>query len=148
MQEQPSGVNDENIDPRELLEFMREGQQNALEPLLERMGSTEGVLAFSRRPEDARSELLLLMGPQRAADLVKLLPEPLGSDAIDALEPAAAARILERMPSNERADVIGELDDRDARAIIEYLSEADAHDMRRLSAYPDDVAGGLLGGEL
>ncbi|GJM18047.1 MAG: magnesium transporter MgtE [Phycisphaeraceae bacterium] len=108
------------------------------------MGTADEVLAFSRLPEDARGELLLLMGPERAADLIQALPEPLASDAFEALEPADAARILERMPSNEQADVIGELDDDDAGAIIGHLSEEDAHEMRRLVAYPDDVAGGLM----
>lgn len=144
MNEQSESVASEVCDPRELLEVMRTGDQEAILAMLDRMGNADEVLAFSRLPEDARGALLLLLGPERAADLVHVLPEPLATEAFDALEPAEAARILELMPSNEQADVIGDLDEEDARLIIDQLSDEDAEEMQRLLAYPDDCAGGLM----
>jgi len=144
MEEQAGSVDGEVCDPRELHELMRAGQHEAVLSLWDRMGTADEVLAYSRLPEDARAALLLLLRPQRAAELIQTLPEPLASDAFDILEPAEAARILERMPSNEQADVIGELDEDDATAIMGHLSETDAQDMQRLLAYPGDIAGGLM----
>jgi len=144
MNELPETVVTESCDPRELLEVMRAGDHEATQTMLDRMSNADEILAFSRLPEDARGELLLLLGTERAADLIHVLPEPLASEAFDALEPAESARILEYLPSNESADVIGELDDDDARAIIDELSEEDASEMERLLAYDDDCAGGLM----
>ena len=144
MNELPETVATEACDPRELLEVMRAGDHEATQAMLDRMSNADEILAFSRLPEDARGELLLLLGTERAADLIHVLPEPLASEAFDTLEPAESARILEYLPSNESADVIGELDDDDARAIIDELSEEDANEMERLLAYDDDCAGGLM----
>tara|TARA_R110000744_G_C19306994_1_gene556330 strand:- start:8 stop:1387 length:1380 start_codon:yes stop_codon:yes gene_type:complete len=144
MNELPETVATEACDPRELLEVMRAGDHEATQAMLDRMSNADEILAFSRLPEDARGALLLLLGPERAADLIHVLPEPLATDAFDTLEPAESARILEYLPSNESADVIGELDDDDARAIIDELSDEDAIEMQRLLAYDDHCAGGLM----
>ena len=144
MQEHLDSVEIEVCDSKELLELIRTGDQEPILELLDRMGTADEVLVYSRLPEDARGTLLLLMGPEQAADLIQVLPEPLASDAFEILEPTYAARILERMPSNEQADVIGELDEEDASAIIGQLSKEDAQEMQRLMAYSGDVAGGLM----
>ena len=135
---------EERFDPKELLERVRSGDQTAVVALLDRIGTADEVLGFSRLPEEERSGLLLLLGPERAAELIQALPDALAAEGFEGLAPAEAARILEQLPSDEQADVLSELDDKDAGAIIECLSEEDAKEMRRLSAYEDDVAGGLM----
>ena len=140
----PSVDHPDAFDPRELLDLVRRDDPEAIHTLFDRLDTTDEVLAFSRLPDEDRTALLALLGPERAADLVHALPEPLTTDVFETIEPADAARILEQFPSDEQADVIGDLDADDAGAIIECLSADDASDMRRLTAYDDDVAGGLM----
>ena len=50
MEDQPGVVVDEVCDPRELQELMRAGDQEAVLAALDRMGTTDEVLTFSRLP--------------------------------------------------------------------------------------------------
>ena len=112
--------------------------------LLEHLDPADLVVVVSRLSDDTRAQLLCLLDPDDAAELLGHLPEPQAVGVLEDLEPGAAARILEQLPSDSQADLLGELDDEDAKHILEALSDADATDLRRLAAYSDDVAGGLM----
>jgi magnesium transporter len=55
-----------------------------------------------------------------------------------------AATIVEEMASDNRVDVLGELPEAEAAAILEILDEEDANEIRRLSSYEPETAGGLM----
>lgn len=129
---------------RELGELVRAGDLAGVHAKLDALDAAEVVRSFSRLPEDERSGLLSMVDPEAAAALMRALPEALTTDAFESLDPADAARILEQMPSDAQVDLLSELDDEDAGAILKHMSDADAEDVRRLAAYPDDVAGGLM----
>jgi len=131
-------------DPRAVAELIQRGDPGSLGSWIERLDSGDIVRVFSRIPEESRVRLLSVLDPERAAELVRTLPEALATDVFEEMVPAEAARIIEFLPSNEQADLIGELDDDEAAAIIGQLDVEDAEDVRRLSAYDDDVAGGLM----
>ena len=57
---------------------------------------------------------------------------------------AEVAPIIEEMASDDRVDVLGELSAAEAAAIIEQLDEEDADEIRQLSVYAPDTAGGLM----
>ena len=120
------------------------GDRTWLTEWVDRLETSEAARVFSRLSDSERVGLLSHIGPETAAGLILRLPDSLTGDPFEQLEPDDAARILEFLPSNEQADLIGEMDEADAGAIIELLSDEDADDVRRLAAYEDDVAGGLM----
>ena len=106
--------------------------------------STDVLPAVSRLDEEDRTRLLAMLEPEEAADLIERLPESQAVEAIEDLAPVAAARIIEELPSDAQADIIGDMDAESAGAIIDELHPDDADDVRLLTTYADDVAGGLM----
>ncbi len=114
---------------------------------LEGTQAAETVRVLSRLTSDDRELLLELLEPADAADALESMPEPQAIEAMEGIEPATAARILEELPSDEAADFIGDLDAEDAEKILHELNAEEADSVRRLAAYEDDVAGGLMATE-
>jgi magnesium transporter len=104
----------------------------------------DSVYGLSHLSDEQREHLLRLLSPQAAADVVEQLPEAQAVDAIEGLDADTAARIIETLPSDERADLIAELDEVGAEAILDALGPAEARELRRLAAYDESVAGGLM----
>lgn len=104
----------------------------------------EAVRTLSSLSDESREQMLQLLTPEDAADVIEQLPEPQALDALGDLDPAQAARIIEELPSDEQADLLGEMDEEEADAILRALPAEDADEVRRLAAYEADVAGGLM----
>lgn len=135
----------ESLAPSSDLEaLIRAGDGAGCAEHLEHLAATDLLVVVSRLSDEARAELLHLLDPDDAAELLGHLPGPQAVGVIEDLDPGDAARILEHLPSDSQADLIGELDDEDAEPILGALSAADASDLRRLAAYADDTAGGLM----
>ncbi len=84
---------------------------------LEQADPLDAVYALSHLTDEQRENLLALLSPEHAADVVDQLPEPQAVDALEGLAADVATRIIEVLPSDEQADIIGELDDEEAEAI-------------------------------
>jgi magnesium transporter len=119
----------------------------ALAGLMRGMPPLTARRLLSKLDAGARRELVVLLSPAMAADLVTDVPEVQAAGLIQDLEPSTAAAILENLPSNEQADLLGDLEDDRAEAILGALEPSQARIARRLSAYPDDTAGGLMHSE-
>lgn len=104
----------------------------------------EAVRVLARLSDAEREDLLGLLTPAEAAEVIEAIPEPQAVDAIEHLNPQTAARIIEELPSDEQADLIGELPSEEAEAILGELDQDEAEGVRRLAAYEDDEAGGLM----
>ena len=95
-------------------------------------------------PAEERDRVLDLVPAELAAELIGEAPNEMAVDLVERLEPDRAAKILEELNSDIQADVIGELEEDDAEAILSEMDEAEAADVRRLTEYDDDTAGGLM----
>lgn len=93
---------------------------------------------------EERDRVLDLLPAELAAELIEEAPNEMAVDLVERLEPDRAAKILEELNSDIQADVIGELEEDDAEAILSEMDEAEAADVRRLTEYDDDTAGGLM----
>ncbi len=81
---------------------------------------------------------------EMAADLIEEAPNEIAVDLLERLEADTAARIIDSLDSDLQADVIGDMDLADADAILAEMNDEHAADVRRLAAYEDDTAGGLM----
>ena len=89
-----------------------------------------------------------MLRPDDAAELISHLPESQAAQAIGSLEADTAAAIVRELASDEMADVLGDLEEDQAEAILNSLPFDEATSLRQLTAYEDDVAGGLMVSEL
>jgi magnesium transporter len=97
-------------------------------------------------PED-RDRLLELVPTELAAALVEEAPHSMATELVERLDPERAGEIIQQLDSDLQADLIGDLDTHDAEAILSEMDHEDAADVRRLVAYEDETAGGLMQAE-
>ena len=132
----------------ELARLAETASSEELGTFFDNLPAGDVALTLSRLSDEQQSQVVTALAPEQAADLVEQLSDVQAVELIERLEPVAAAAILDELPSNEQADLIGDLADQNAAAILEEMDPAEAADVRKLSRYDDDVAGGLMVTEL
>lgn len=91
-----------------------------------------------------RLEVAGALDDERLADVLEELPEDDQVELLSALERGRAADILEAMQPDDAADLLGDLPDEQAAELLGLMEPEDARDVRRLLAYDDYTAGGLM----
>ena len=127
---------------RELLEA--ETPQGDIEQFLDTLPASEVLPAVFHLTTDEQRKLLGAISAERAAHIVEELPEGFAADLMERMPVADVAPIVGEMASDDRVDLMGELSGLDAAAILEQLDVEDADEIRRLSSYAPDTAGGLM----
>lgn len=117
---------------------------DALVALLDPMPLSEAMRQLFVLDAEDRDILLELVPAELAARLIEEAPHVAAAELVDHMDPVRAAEVLEELDSAVRADLIGDLEDDDAEAILAEFDPEDAADVRRLSEYEDDTAGGLM----
>lgn len=96
---------------------------------------------LNRRTGQALMEIL---DNERLADVLEESPSEVQIAVLDSLAPERAADILEEMGPDEATDLLAELPPETTRRLLELMEEDEAADVRRLLAYPEDSAGGIM----
>nr|WP_208405030.1 CBS domain-containing protein [Cellulomonas uda] len=91
-----------------------------------------------------RLEVASALDNDRLADVLEELPEDDQVAILQGLELGRAADVLEAMEPDDAADLLGELPDEQAAELLELMEPEEARDVRRLLAYEDNTAGGLM----
>ena len=127
---------------RELLE--REAPSSDIEGFLDSLPASEILPAVFHLSTSDQRRLLAMIPAERAAGIVEELPEGYAADLMELMPVGESAPIVGEMSSDDRVDVLGELPELEAAAIIEQLDIEDADEIRRLSSYGPETAGGLM----
>ncbi|WP_405821863.1 CBS domain-containing protein [Streptomyces sp. NBC_01390] len=91
-----------------------------------------------------RAEVAAALDDDRLADVLEELPEDDQIEILGKLKEERAADVLEAMDPDDAADLLGELPEEDKERLLSLMQPSDAADMRRLMAYREDTAGGLM----
>ncbi len=91
-----------------------------------------------------RGEIAAALDDERLADVLEELPEDDQVEILGQLENERAADILEEMSPDDAADLIAELPPEMAEALLLLMDPGEADDVRRLLAYEERTAGGLM----
>lgn len=133
---------------REMVRLAQVGAAGELDQFVSSLTTSEQAYSLSHLDEEEIEQVLASMLPEHAAELIGHLSEMQAAMTIGAVEPDTAASIVRELSSDEMADVIGDLDKEQAEAILKSLPQSEADAARELTAYDDDVAGGLMNHEL
>ena len=140
------------LEPEDLSQRIKAAADDAraedLVALLDPLTSSEALRELLQLTPAERDTVLQILPVELAADLIEEAPNEMAVELVERLEPNRAAEIIEQLDSDIQADVIGELEEEDAEAILSEMDEEEAADVRRLSAYDDDTAGGLMMSEV
>lgn len=91
-----------------------------------------------------RLEVASALDDERLADVLEELPEDDQVAILSGLERGRAADVLEAMQPDDAADLLGELPQAEQTELLELMQPEEARDVRRLLAYEENTAGGLM----
>ncbi|MFJ4690146.1 magnesium transporter MgtE N-terminal domain-containing protein [Streptomyces sp. NPDC088766] len=91
-----------------------------------------------------RAEVAAALDDDRLADVLEELPEDDQIEILGKLKEERAADVLEAMDPDDAADLLSELPEEDKERLLSLMEPDDAADMRRLMAYEEHTAGGLM----
>ncbi|WP_454041178.1 magnesium transporter MgtE N-terminal domain-containing protein [Cellulosimicrobium sp. Marseille-Q8652] len=91
-----------------------------------------------------RLEVAGALDNERLADVLEELPEDDQVAILSGLDNDRAADVLEAMQPDDAADLLHELPEAQAAQLLELMEPDEARDVRRLLAYAEDTAGGLM----
>lgn len=94
-----------------------------------------------------RAEVAAALDDDRLADVLEELPEDDQIEILGKLKGERAADVLEAMDPDDAADLLAELPVEEQERLLALMQPADAADMRRLMAYEERTAGGLMNSE-
>jgi magnesium transporter len=117
----------------------------------------DGVLGMAELIGPAEwADLVPQLEPNEVAVLIQWLPDEEIAAILEELAPVEAARILRSLSANEAGQLLGTMDPDDAADVVDVLppaaadeilvrmSPAEAAEIRGLSAYAPDTAGGIM----
>ncbi|MFI6443198.1 magnesium transporter MgtE N-terminal domain-containing protein [Kitasatospora sp. NPDC050543] len=91
-----------------------------------------------------RAEVAAALDDERLADVLEELPEDDQVEIIGKLKDERAADILEAMDPDDAADLLSELPGEEAERLLQLMEPDEAAPVRRLLAYEENTAGGLM----
>jgi magnesium transporter len=128
----------------EVQALIRERERDGVRGLAERIGPAEWA------------DLVPMLEPSEVAVLLQWLPDEEIPEVLAELSPTDAATILRTLTRAEAAELLEEMDPDDAADVVERLPEADvreilvkmrpeeASELRDLTRYPPETAGGIM----
>ena len=127
-----------------LLEAVEAADEQQVADIVEASTSQEMLRQASLMKADERDQLMSIMTPVAAAELIEEAPSGLAASMIQGLDSSVAAKIMEELSSDTQADIVNDLNKEDAEAILAVMDAETAEDVRKLSQYEPDTAGGLM----
>ncbi|KAA6215433.1 magnesium transporter [Streptomyces albofaciens JCM 4342] len=91
-----------------------------------------------------RGEVAAALDDARLADVLEELPEDDRVEIMGKLAEERAADVLEAMDPDDAADLLSELPEEEKERLLGLMRPDDAADVRRLMAYEERTAGGLM----
>lgn len=91
-----------------------------------------------------RIELAGELADERLADALEELPEDVRVELVTGLEARRAADVLDAMDPDDAADLVQELPEDVAAELLNLMEPEEAEDVRRLLAYDEYTAGGMM----
>lgn len=138
-----------NVPSWERLEAIADsGDAEQLEDYVESLPPSEVARALAHLRPYEQGRVLGTLTPEGAADLIEELPVSQAAAIVEHLPVDVAAAIVHELPSDQQADLLVEMADDEATAVLGALDPTEAGEIRELSRYEDDVAGGLMVTEL
>jgi len=131
--------------PKEmLLEAIEVGDEKQIAEIVESNTSQETLRQASLMNAVERDQLISTLAPEAAAELIEEAPAGLAASMIEGLDTTVAAKIMEELHADTQADIVNDIKKKNAEAILSAMDAESAEEVRRLSEYASDTAGGLM----
>ena len=108
---------------------------------------TDVVARLQALPPARRQEVVALLADEQVADLLEEMPEEEAVRLIETLDLERAAHILEEMEPDDAVDLLADLPENERAALLQEMRPEESVPLRRLLAYDENTAGGLMTSE-
>jgi Mg/Co/Ni transporter MgtE len=105
---------------------------------------TDVVDRLQELPPRRRQEVVELLDDEQVADLLEEMPEEEAVRMLEHLDRERAAHILEEMEPDDAVDLLADLPESERAALLSEMRPEESLPLRRLLAYDEDTAGGLM----
>ena len=95
-------------------------------------------------PQDSQMRVAAELTDERLADVLEELGNEDAVALLSRLEAGRAAHVLDAMQPDDAADLVADLPQREAAELLGLMEPEEAEDVRRLMAYDEYTAGGLM----
>ncbi len=144
--------NKPNEDQKEFLDTLEDDLHKAVdsadeqkvEEIVDSMSNQETLRQASKMSADDRDQMVSLISPQTAADMLEEAPSGLAVTMLENLDSGVAAKIMAELHSDTQADIVKEINKESGDAILLAMEPESAKEVRKLSEYEEDTAGGLM----
>jgi CBS domain-containing protein/sporulation protein YlmC with PRC-barrel domain len=89
-------------------------------------------------------EFLEKLDVKQIADTLEEVEPDFQASLVESMPDEKVADVLEEMAPDEAADLLAELPKDRSEDLLDLMEEEDAEDVRKLLAYPEDAAGGIM----
>jgi Mg/Co/Ni transporter MgtE len=124
----------------------RQGAANLLAAFDELKAADLAEMVHELTPK-RRLEVAAALDDERLADVLEELPEDDQVEILSQLSGERAADVLEAMQPDDAADLLSELPGEQAEQLLGLMDPGEADDVRRLLAYEERTAGGMMTSE-
>jgi flagellar motility protein MotE (MotC chaperone)/sporulation protein YlmC with PRC-barrel domain len=125
------------------IEETGQGAANLL-ATFEKLNAADLATVLHELSSKRRVEVAAALDDEKLADVLEELPEDDQVEILGELEEERAADVLEAMQPDDAADLLSELPQADQDKLLELMEPDEAAPLRRLLAYSDDTAGGMM----
>lgn len=133
---------------QQLEHIISAGETEAAHQFLEALPPGEDARVIARLSHSEQQKLLGLLDYQNAARLMESLPKLQAGQLLSALSSEQAAHIVDEMDSDEQVDLLHQISNEQSDAILLEMNPDKADNVRFLSQYHNQSAGGLMVTEL
>ena len=105
---------------------------------------TDVVTRLESLTQARRDKVVALLADEQVADLLEEMPDEEAVRLVEGLDLERAAHILEEMEPDDAADLLADLPESDRAALLQEMRPEEAIPLRRLLAYDENTAGGLM----
>ena len=127
-----------------LRSLLQQEDTPGLNEYLNNLSGEESIRALMRLELAQQQQILARLKPESAAEVFEFIPDESAGELLSELSPEVAAQIVSEMSSDDQADVLSEMDEEDLEEILALMDQRDAGEARKLLAYDEAVAGGLM----
>jgi magnesium transporter len=124
------------------------GNDAFLQTVLSEYHASEIAILFERLNDEERQRIINLLSIEIASEVISEMHEETHpEELLLMLHPDKRAEIVEELDYDDAADIIAQLEVDEQKELLDDLSEDDASNIRNLLSYEEDTAGGLMNTE-
>ncbi|UCD85327.1 MAG: magnesium transporter [Deltaproteobacteria bacterium] len=133
---------------REIEELIINGKDEVLFRLLKELHPADIADIIEHLDEEEKRKVFSLLDIDTASDVIVEISKPAREEILESIKKDRLSKIVDEMPSDDATDFLADLPENEAKIILARIDKEDSEEVRMLSKYGDDTAGGIMQAEM